>query len=785
MVMVNADTRAERLLTAADDAARLVRRVYITFLLLCAAVAVIIWSTTDEHFVRGSPLTLPQVNISPSIDAVYGVVPWVILVFHFNLLLLLMILAQKLRRLETAYSHLPFTVIERQDFYVRQFPFPFSHMILGVIRPLVEPVMWVTVIVLPLGLLLWVQIRFLPFHDETITWFQRAAVVIDVIMLWCFWPRIVGTDEKTWRWLLRVVTWPFFWTLVLWAFVRATAEVTILLCKSRFSEALTVRPWLIEPAIQFRRARGLVCLTFIGGTGILLSGLVAVLPAAGMEQWAARTAPESWKAKGKKGCREEYLMVTCWLFDRPRAPFHRNLRLEGKTLVAGEPSAEVLVKLRSEKEEVRLEARKKVLGFNLANRDLRSADFRNTVLPKADLRGANLDSADLRGADLTATDFRPFDVTDGGTCVLDAPPQALIKDEQLRAGIEPPRENGKFCLTSLRGAKLNGAFVSKARMNMAQLQDADLIKAQLKGATLSDAQLQGADLSGAQLQGADLSVAQLQGADLVNAVLQGADLRQAQLQGANLLQARLQGANLSKTRLQGADLTAAQLQGADLREAWLQGADLSEAQLEGANLFRAQLQGADLSGAQLQGADLSEAQLQGADLRGAEVGGAQFASVDLSFSDLREVDRKPLTDKEYGELEESLAKEVGDETLRKRILDTLKQSIDRLDNLEDAKAADNVLCYTFWLLPGKRCPSKQTVAEYDKSLVDKVLDPLACDDEADPAIALGLARRAISAGSVRPLGLLLAEVLLDPKCKGGAALAEETKAELKRIMRRR
>lgn len=679
MAEVSADTRAERLFTAADDAARLVRRVYITFLLLCVTVAAIIWSTTDEQLVRGSPLTLPQVNIAPRIDAVYGVVPWVILVFHFNLLLLLRILAQKLRRLEEAYSHLPFTVRERQDFRVRHYPFPFSHMILGVMRPLVKLVMWVTVIVLPLAVLLWAQIRFLPFHDEMITWSQRVVVVLDVVLLGSFWLVLIGPDG---------------------------------------------------------RALGLVCLIFIGGIGILLSGLVAVLPREGMEQWAARTAPESWKEKEIKGCREEVLMVTCWLFDRPRAPFHRNLRLEGKTLVAGEPSAEVLVKLRSEKEEVRLEASQKVLGFNLANRDLRFADFSNAILVKANLQGANLDGANFTQADLSGADLSPLHITEGGQCVGgEEQAQKITEDDQMDAGIRPIRKpEGIFCLTNLRNVKLGETKLAMARLPMARLH----------GANLEDAGLQSADLRGA----------------------------------------RLQGAVLTRVHLLGANLSLAQLQGAALIDAELQGANLSRAQLQGANLRGADLRGADLFEADLRGADLSNADLRGADLRGAKVGSAEFDSVDLSYSDLREVDRKPLTEKDYEGLKKALEKLVDDEERLNIVLGTLEGAIDRFDNIEDAKAAKNVLCEFGTSSPAYPCPSTLSVEQYyDQDLVYEVLGPLGCGD-AD--IARGLARQAVtSAPSKRKLGPLLAMALLDPKCEGGRKLPEETKAELRRIASRR
>jgi hypothetical protein len=52
--------RAERLRGAADEAARLARNVYLSFLLLGTYIAVIIGSTTDMQLLKGSPVTLPD-----------------------------------------------------------------------------------------------------------------------------------------------------------------------------------------------------------------------------------------------------------------------------------------------------------------------------------------------------------------------------------------------------------------------------------------------------------------------------------------------------------------------------------------------------------------------------------------------------------------------------------------------------------------------------------------------------------------------------------------------------
>ena len=96
----------------------------------------------------------------------------------------------------------------------------------------------------------------------------------------------------------------------------------------------------------------------------------------------------------------------------------------------------------------------------------------------------------------------------------------------------------------------------------ARLQGMDLRKAKAGGVFLAKAVLWDADLQGAYLHNADLRGADLRGANLEGAFLWLADLRGANLQFANLGAANLEGADLG-----GANLQSADFQGASLREA--------------------------------------------------------------------------------------------------------------------------------------------------------------------------------------------------------------------------
>ena len=66
----------ERLRENADDAARLARTVYFTFLLVGVYIAVTIGSTTDLQLLKVSPVTLPIVNVGLPIVGFYALVPW-------------------------------------------------------------------------------------------------------------------------------------------------------------------------------------------------------------------------------------------------------------------------------------------------------------------------------------------------------------------------------------------------------------------------------------------------------------------------------------------------------------------------------------------------------------------------------------------------------------------------------------------------------------------------------------------------------------------------------------
>jgi uncharacterized protein YjbI with pentapeptide repeats len=553
----------EKLLEAANSASQTVAALHVAFLAFVAYLGIIVWGTTHDDLLRISPVKLPILDVELPLTTFYSFVPWMVVLLHFNLLMQLELLSCKLWNLDRDLPDTP----AGQQVRDRLFIFPFTHLIVGrsevwLIRRLLSLVVGITVIALPLLMLLAAQIRFIPFHDEAITWSQRLAVWIDAGMLITLWPLIASPQDRAREWWRNFSFHLFgYWPALLRYFCTRGWNRLTRSIQGLPRHQIAPRP-MLHPGTE---PKGMVFL-LVSVPVIVLVSIIALIPGSMtvqtyyapekdkpgntpsyFEDWLIRKVPEAWLSVAV----HKYDVVSCTsleLAEKSEASilqvmlgpcswfnldfFPRNLNLREARLVPKEVSLSLLTRAIDPDKQVRDAAFKEFDGLNLQNRDQRFANLFGAVLPKADLRHVQLQGAILLKAKL----------------------QGVIGWDK----------------TQLQGAILGGT----------QLQSAGLIEADLQGADLRGANLQGAALGWAKLQSADLRGADLQGADLNGAKLQGADLRGAKLQGANLLKANFQGANLRYAKLQGSDLTLVELQDADLGEAELSGSDWSQANLD-------------------------------------------------------------------------------------------------------------------------------------------------------------------------------------------------------------
>jgi Pentapeptide repeats (8 copies) len=280
-------------------------------------------------------------------------------------------------------------------------------------------------------------------------------------------------------------------------------------------------------------------------------------------------------------------------------------------------------------------------------------------------------------------------------------------------------------------------------------------------------------LNRSDLHRADLAWADLRGAQMWKTLAKG-KLKDAQLQGAFLKEAQLQGAQLNSAQLQGADLSNAQLQGAELSYANLQGADLRGAKLQGADLSYANLEGADLRGAKLQGANLAGAKVQGVDFASAEIWLVNFprdlanqSPAPLGVADLK---MSPLSPDAKAQLKQDLNTDITDP----EVLTVVTARLDQILR-NDPPDWEDGSSWQDYVSTAKE-PSTEELARFHAEL--------ACDDT-EGTIANSMAGRAkafetehFGKGYAKPF----ATALLSENCKGGKALAGETRAALKNLV---
>lgn len=563
----------EQLLESANSASQTVAALHVAFLAFVAYLGVIVWGTTHEDLLRISPVKLPILDVELPLTAFYNFVPWMVVLLHFNLLMQLELLSCKLWNLDRDLPDAPIG----QQVRDRLFIFPFTHLIAGrtdvlLIRWLLSLVVGITIIALPLFMLLAAQIRFLPFHDEAITWSQRLAVWVDATMLLALWPLIASPKDRAMEWWqhagFRLLgywpAWLQYYCVLGW---NRLARFTQSFMKESSNRKIIPEPLRHSEA----ESKGMIVLLVSVPLVVILS-IIAVTPgsitvqvyynltketkpqndapegtARYFEDWLIRKVPASWLSVAAY----RYDTVTCTslsLSEKAEASilqvmlgpcvwfnwgvFPRNLNLRETRLIPKEVSLSLLTRATDTNKTIRDSAFKEFDGLNLQNRDLRFANLLGAVLPKADLRHVQLQGAVLLKAKL----------------------QGIVGWDK----------------TQLQGAILGGT----------QLQGAALIEADLRDADLRGADLQGADLGWANLQSTDLRGADLQATNLQGAKLQGADLRGAKLQGANLRRANLQGTSLDYANLQGADLVEAEMQGTVLRNAEIQGVDWAQSKLD-------------------------------------------------------------------------------------------------------------------------------------------------------------------------------------------------------------
>jgi hypothetical protein len=464
--------------TAVVDAAGVSAGLWLSYLFVLFYLLVAAGAVTHKDLFFESPVKLPFLGIDLPLKGFFVLGPGLFLIVHTYILLHFSLLAGKVqtfnRELWTQIDDAAIRSGVRQqlpaNIFVQFLAGPSGDRN-GVVGFFLWSIASISLAIGPIGLLLFFELQFLPYHHEGISNWHRIAVGLDLALMWMFWWRIALNDgappdrNRAWdRWFpaaLRGMTW------------AAMAGLTVF-------------------------------------SAVLLVG-IATFPGETIEAWYGRQTYLPYRA-GIETWRK--FLVAGDVNPATRAPES----LWSNRLVL--PGLDVVVHLKLDSE-AKIDFLPETVS--LRNRNLDGAVLTDAVLRKADFTGAFLRGARLEGANLRQTKLE---------CGFWSDIEQRKKDKKPIKPICAQLQDASLNFAHLQGALLDGAELQGASLNGnsldgTQLQGASLNSAQLQGASLEFAQLQGASLDFAQLQGASLEFAQLQGASLQKTLVWRTDIRSA------------------------------------------------------------------------------------------------------------------------------------------------------------------------------------------------------------------------------------------------------------------
>lgn len=442
------------------EAASVTTGLWLSYLFVLVYIAIAAGAVTHKDLFLENPVKLPFVSDVPlPLVAFFVLAPIVFIVSHAYTLVHFVMLAAKVgiynKELDTQLGH----AVETKEYLRWQLPSNIfvqilagpAHLRLGTLGFLSKRIAWVSLVIGPIFLLLLIQVQFLPFHSEAITWLHRGFVALDVVLLWTLWPSVVDGGRE----LERPARW------------RQT--------------------WLV-----------------LGGCAAMgLSLTAATFPGERMEEWAGKrqTIPPFLAAllvqkdedvPPKSLDRVEWTSVHDLLFNGPYDRKKQNrTSLFSNTLVL--PGFNALVAAKID------ESRLGPFEYSLTRKD---GHFEGAIFEGADLRKINLENAHLQGASLLQAKLQGaqfYNANLNGATLSQAKLQGASLDSAQLEGAD-------LTDAALQGAWALNADLKSASLKAAQLQGAGLNDAQLQGAELEGAQLQGAKLEGAFLWRAGLNV---------------------------------------------------------------------------------------------------------------------------------------------------------------------------------------------------------------------------------------------------------------------------------------
>lgn len=410
---------------------------------------------THRDLLLANPVKLPFLNVDLPLLGFFFIGPLILVLIHVYILLHFVLLANKIGIFHAElHVQIPEDSVRTQlraqlpsNIFIQFLAGPHD-VREGIIGIMLKIIAHISLVYGPIVLLLFFQLRFLPYHSEFITNWQRLLIALDIVLVWLLWPRILEAG-------LRLSVRSRLSVLLLGGFCFASVVLSLLI-------ATFPGEWLDDhiPAIEVK------------GTSLYK------LLVAGDVDLAERKPKSLWSNR---------LVV-------PGVDVLDHEKFDSEDKIAALP---MTVSLRARHLEGAV-----LIGANLRKVDFTAAVLRGADLSAADVREANF-GCDRFGQDASCSDLRGANLSSGNFN------GATFEKAYLQGAII---DYASFEGALLKSAKMVGVSAVQTQFPVAVLDGADFRGALLDLAAFPAASLLGADFRGAafygtQLQGADLDLA--------------------------------------------------------------------------------------------------------------------------------------------------------------------------------------------------------------------------------------------------------------------------------------
>ncbi|TWT15453.1 pentapeptide repeat-containing protein [Reyranella sp. CPCC 100927] len=506
----------EALEKAVNDASGKTGALWITFLTLVVYLVIAVGSVSHRILFLELPIKLPILNVELPLVGFFIAAPLLLFVYHFYLLLQLVVLARKAGTYDEVLRSQVRLTADRALFRRRLDQFPFLQLLVShheadgkAIRHTTSLITWLTTVAAPVFTLLMIQVIFLPYHDAAVTWIHRIIILADFAVLWAFWPA-----ARSSRGDLLPIRKPGDSPAAMAAYVSVVFIATfVVLIATYQSEAIGIVKHHLPGARQL--------------TANLFEGPVNQVT----------------------GLRTSIFSNTLVLSDQDFVDDERMARMDA----AEDSGADGQQRDRFNLPRVRQ-----------SMNSFRGRDLRNAIFDRADLRRSDFTGADLGGASFLSAKLQKSFFGCGSA------PIERYDDTEYRVREQCSRANH---------AHFVNANLDEAIFESAQFWRADMTGTRLRGARITDAQFVGAIFHETDFRGALVCGATFQHAQLHQAVLSGATIIGGRFQNANLRHTDWRVATVRNSNFQLSDFSLSDISGAQFQDVDVQGSTWRDVKL--------------------------------------------------------------------------------------------------------------------------------------------------------------------------------------------------------------